>query len=278
MSFRPFQPFRAFGGAGAFLDADAAAYIAAVEAALGSGITTTQKSAIGAFFAGEKTGGRWDSIKRLYLPIWGQAAANAICLRSLTTGSFVNNPTASAGYVSAGTNGYMRPDVTAAALGLTVSDGAFGFLRIGAAWNPAEIPMNFGANSTVQRIFLQHQNSGGSANWRVMWGSDAASFTTSGYSAADLDGIGIMTRKTGKSSVYQLSTARGFQTRISATIADSGTMPTMMPSFLSLEGSSPSAAGFGSFFILSGLAALDAEGFAVALKTFWETCTGLSLP
>jgi hypothetical protein len=66
MSFRPFQPFRGFGG-GAFaaLDPDAAAYIAAVEAADTQPLETGIKAAIDSLFVGLKTDSEWSAITEL---------------------------------------------------------------------------------------------------------------------------------------------------------------------------------------------------------------------
>ena len=86
------------GGMVAGLDPDAKAYVNAV---IATGVTVTglQRNAINNFIEGEKTASRWSIHKRLYLPIWANAAANAICLRSLTSGTFVNSPTMGAGFI-----------------------------------------------------------------------------------------------------------------------------------------------------------------------------------
>ena len=73
-------------------DADADAYISAIRTA-GASVTAAQRDYINDFIRAEKIAARWDSIKRLYLPICGVAAANAICLRSLTSGTFVGSVT-----------------------------------------------------------------------------------------------------------------------------------------------------------------------------------------
>ncbi len=61
-------------------------------------MTLTKINALDAFIKGEKTAGRWDGIKRLYFPVWQLAAANVICMKSLTTGTFVGSIDHGSGY------------------------------------------------------------------------------------------------------------------------------------------------------------------------------------
>ena len=65
----------------------AAAYIAAITAA-GATVTAPKQAAISTFISGEIAAGRWDGHKRIHFPVWGLAAANAICMKSLTSGTF----------------------------------------------------------------------------------------------------------------------------------------------------------------------------------------------
>jgi hypothetical protein len=97
---------------GAALDADAAAYIAAVETA-GATVSGGQKAAIDTFVKTGKSDGWYSSLKRLYLPIWGSAAANAICMVSRTSGTFNGTVTHGAGFVQGdGSTGYFDLGVT----------------------------------------------------------------------------------------------------------------------------------------------------------------------
>jgi hypothetical protein len=99
----------------------AASYIAALTAA-GATATAPQQSAISTFISGEIAAGRWDSIKRLYLPIWGSAAPNALCMKSLTSGTFVGGVTPSSGYVNTdGTTGHFLSDVSVGGAGCTLN-------------------------------------------------------------------------------------------------------------------------------------------------------------
>jgi hypothetical protein len=119
----------------------AAAYIERVETALGSSITETQKTAIGAFIEAEQVDGRWGAHRRLYLPIWANAAANAICLKSLTSGTFAGTITHGAGYVQ--------------------SDGSTGYFNFGT--DPSSLGLSAGNSSACVLILRTRKNSGASA-------------------------------------------------------------------------------------------------------------------
>ena len=95
-----------------------AAYIAAITSA-GATVTAPQRAAISTFMSAEIAAGRWDGIKRLYFPVWGLAAANAICMKSLTSATFVGAFTHASGYIQGGSNKYIVvPSLTD--MGLTV--------------------------------------------------------------------------------------------------------------------------------------------------------------
>lgn len=88
------------------IDPSAKAYITSVTAA-GATVSATQKNEINKFYKAAKSTGYYTSLKRLYFPIWGVAAANAIDMISLTSGMFVGGVTHAAGYIqSNGTTGY----------------------------------------------------------------------------------------------------------------------------------------------------------------------------
>jgi hypothetical protein len=81
-------------------------------------LTLTKINALDTFIKGEKTAGRWDKMKRLYFPVWQVAAANAICMKSLTSGTFVG----SIGHEAKGvgpnnTSSYMNTNVSIPELG-----------------------------------------------------------------------------------------------------------------------------------------------------------------
>ena len=120
------------GGGGA-LDPDARLYIAAVETALGTPIATALPSAtsnpkriLSDFIKAEKAASRWSLHKRIYLPIYNNAAASAIDMVSRLPGTFQGlsgSVTHAAGYVQGdGVSGYFGFGVNASTVGLTIND------------------------------------------------------------------------------------------------------------------------------------------------------------
>ena len=103
-----------------------AAYVAALTAA-GATVIAPQQAAISSFMSGEIAAGRWDGIKRFYFPVWGLAAANAICMKSLATGTWTGGAvTHAAGYVvSSLAGGYMDTNTTLGSLGINTSSYHF---------------------------------------------------------------------------------------------------------------------------------------------------------
>jgi hypothetical protein len=96
-----------------------AAYVAALTAA-GATVTAPQQAAISTFMSGEIAAGRWDGIKRFYFPVWGVEAANAVCMKSLTSGTFSGAMTHGAGFITS-TGGVLLTNTTFPALGITVA-------------------------------------------------------------------------------------------------------------------------------------------------------------
>lgn len=75
-----------------------------------STLTKVKLDALDTFIRTGKSDGWYSSIKRMYLPIWAAAAPNAICMTSLTSGTFNGTVTHAAGYVQGdGSTGYFDP-------------------------------------------------------------------------------------------------------------------------------------------------------------------------
>lgn len=258
------------------LDPDAAAYIALVEAAKGSAVTSTQRAAIDAFVRGEKSASRWDAIKRLYLPIWGVAAANAICLRSLTSGTFtVSGVTHAAGYVQGdGSTGSFRYDTTAAAVGMSASSGLIFALVYAASSGTGTL---CGAmEGTTYRATL---GSGANSVTAELTGSGTAVY--GGF--APRDGVLVADR----SSTTALATYRrdsaGFSLVDSSTNTETLRAPQIQQTAMCRARTNTTQdfyvdAKLGAHGIGVGLGAANVEDFTLAQKILWETCTGLTLP
>lgn len=257
----------------------AAAYIERVETALGSSITETQKTAIGAFTEAEMLSGRWDSHKRLHLPIWGNAAANAICLKSLTSGTFSGTVTHGAGYIQGdGSTGYFNIGTSPATQGLTSASAFYGVLvNLAESRNAAPYSL-LGASqaSTLSRIAHQPFNT-----------------RTVAYASSNASAINSPDNMVRRGIFYcglTATNARYFRVRRTAAVQAAGsntTNDTTAPSTSAMTimarndsgaFSEHSNARIGASFMGLGLSIADADAFTINLKTLWETCTGLTLP
>jgi hypothetical protein len=261
------------------LDPSAKAYINAVVAA-GATVTSTQRTAINNFVKGEKAGSRWTLLKRMYLPIWGVAAPNAICMTSLTSGTFNGGITHASGYVSTnGTTGYFIFDQAPASLGLTTSSGSIYCLVTAAS--------AFNGNTTLGGVqdFLNASRTsftGGGTNNRSI-----RVFATSGltYTETDSRSILVASRTTTTTNSAYKRTSSGFVTTVNEGSALSPIVGTVQPMAYMANNNNgtattfaPAAAQFGAYGMGLGMTSAQAENFSAGLKTLWETCTGLSLP
>lgn len=100
----------------------AAAYIAAITSA-GATVSAPQQAAVSTFMSDEIAAGRWDKMKRLYFPLWEVGTANAICMKSLTSGTFVNSVRHESDGIDSGIigSGYMNTNVSIPDLGIANS-------------------------------------------------------------------------------------------------------------------------------------------------------------
>jgi hypothetical protein len=257
------------------LDPDAAAYIDAVVDA-GGVVSGAQASVINTFYKTGKSDGWYPSLKRVYLPIWGVAAPNAICMKSLTSGTFVGQVTHGAGFVKSPTsNGYMDTNVGITTLGLSLSSYHFAGLYKTSSIKPNSYLFGSQSGSNVNRMFISgtayHADlaspSQGRATGTVALGDRLGIFTFSGAESARF----LKRRKT--SGVTTLGTST---TTILA-------QPNNVNVAFLANNVSGSVTGFcgeeiGAFSI--GLELTDAQdsAYSLALKNLWEGATGLTLP
>ena len=259
----------------------AAAYIERVETALGSSITETQKTAIGAFIEAEQVGGRWNAHGRLYLPIWGNAAANAICLKSLASGTFAGTVTHGAGYVQGdGATGYFNFGVSARTLGLD-----YGLTNGGCFSALIHVP----DTRTDTREFIGSSDSG---NRRVIITQATGGFLNLiAYNAA----VQVSASDTARRGIYiasvQTSTARYLRRYTNGNVlaysnasstSDTSIAPTVNQYALGRNNNgsllNPTDARLGAYHLGYFLSIANQNAFAGNLETLWETCTGLTLP
>jgi len=257
-------------------DADADAYILLVQAAGGT-VTAAQRDRINDWFRGEKIAARWDSIKRFYLPIWGVAAANAICLRSRISGTFVGGVTHSAGYVQGnGTSGSLLLDANLPTMGVGHTNIAMGGLcYIAPTLFTRNLFSSFG--NVSEMIDLLHTSA-------VLINSRIGSFFAAGNAslvpanAAAHRGV-IIGSYNGTSRFIKILRSSGITTGTGLAAA-TGATPTLTPRFMadSRNASGWSDAGYGAFYVSTGMTTSNADLFITAVETLWEGTTGLTLP
>jgi len=263
------------GGMIGGLDPSAKAYINAVVAAGGT-VSGGQKSAINTFYKTGKSDGWYSSLKRMYLPIWGSHAPNALCMTSLTSGTFVGTVTPGAGFVlSDTTTGYMDTNVGLTTLGLSLSSYHFaGLYKASSSKNNSNL-FGSASGSNTNRMFISGTTYTadlsspvlGRATGTVASGDRLGIFTFSGSASARF----LKRRKT--SGVTTLGTTT--------------TTITAQPNNLNVAFLANNSSGtisnycgeeIGAFSI--GLELTDAQdtAYSLALKNLWEGTTGLTLP
>jgi hypothetical protein len=253
-------------------DPDADAYISAVDAAKGSAMTGTQRAALQAFVTAEKTAGRWGALRRLYLPVWGSAAANSICLVSQLSGTFAGAITHESGYVSARVNGHFDTGVDITALGMTENTGWIGRLATYNAANGQEGAL-LSASQSALLIFLatgqlRSEYAGSSNRYDVL----PAVASTGIFSSTRLSGATRLRlrRQSGRESwdfgQAAGTTATGLNFFFLGRNRTSGIPDQLLNS------------DAGAYWLGLGVADADDAAFTASLKTLWETLTGLTLP
>jgi hypothetical protein len=266
-------------------DPDARLYLRLVENALGAATTLTQRNAVSGFIRAEKTASRWTSIKRLYLPIWGNAAANAVCLKSLASGTFVGGVTHGAGYVQGdGSTGYFNFGSTPSAQGLTTSSSGY-FILISQAGSLSGTRAHIAcSDNAANTIFAGLSNGGGGGVLIAGFGSltDAGGFVSTSLAHTNTRGIITASRVSGSSFIQRRLTA-GNSTLQTDSDAGAGAIPStrnLVAMAFNYNGtiSTLSDAQYGAWGTHAGYASSDLAAFTLNLKTLWETCTGLTLP
>jgi hypothetical protein len=234
-------------------------------------MTLTKINALDAFIKGEKTAGRWDGIKRLYFPVWGVLVANAICMKSLTSGTFVGGVTPGAGFIQGnGVTGRFNSNTSPSSAGLltgsqmyfalvkTADTGASGYASVLNAATPTAWITH--SNFTSQ---MRHTN-GGIDNFFNL--------------SARADGVGIFT--VNRTSTTICSTRRRKTSGVVTFGSFVGTatgVPTGNMFAMATNGTVQFHNGQLGCFGMS-LSMADVDPFTLALKTLWETTTGLTLP
>jgi hypothetical protein len=256
-------------------DPDAKAYINAVVAAGGT-VSEGQRTAINTFYKTGKADGWYSSLKRLYLPIWGVAAPNAICMTSLTSGTFVGTVTHAAGYVqSDGSTGYFNTGVSLSGAGcLQDSTSLFAMTRFN------------GALVNTQRFMGGQDTSSNTRAWIERYGSGAGPNNGSSLSSAtDTDNRYFFIRSRTSSAFRFNGRYRNgvYATRASDTAASQGIMTVQNMVMMAINANgviqdySNSGMDFCSYGFGLGFTEAQSELFGEATQNLWEDCTSLTL-
>ena len=262
------------------LDPNAKSYIDAVIAA-GATVTATQRNAINAFVKSEKVNSRWTMQKRLYLPIWGVAAPNAIDMVGLTSGSFVGGVTHTAGYVTTnGTSGHFLSDVSVGGAGCTLNGtGVHALYTAADLLNLTNVARFLGAQDGN---FLSRVSVGGRGTGRFITTGPNSNGSFIPFAIGDQRGVQFLGRGSSISRFFLLRTSAlltDSQTDASVTLNSTIPMCWLANNNNGTIGSYvTSVARLGAAGMTEGMSQANAEAFTVNLKTLWETCTGLTLP
>jgi hypothetical protein len=255
------------------LDPSAKAYINAVVAA-GATVNSTQRNAINNFYKTGKSQGWYGQLKRMFLPIWGIAAPNAIGMISGSSGTFNGTVTHAAGYVQGdGSTGYFDFGSRMPTDGLTFDNGLiFALCNETPSVAASYLGVLLTSNSQLIRM------SGLSVIQARYTGS-----ATSIIGGNNMNGILTV--------CSQASNLRSFRRRSSAGASSIATSSTETLSFalanLNCYGLGRNTAGtaselangrFGSYGYSLKMSDSDTDLFSLSLKNLWETCTGLTIP
>jgi hypothetical protein len=248
-----------------------AAYVAALTAA-GATVTAPQQAAISTFMSGEIAAGRWDGIKRFYFPVWGLAAANAICMKSLTSGTWTGGAvTHAAGYVvSSLAGGYMDTNTTLGSLGINTSSYHFALILKNSP--------NGGDNYADCSYGISNMYP------EAVDGSQLYYFPRS-LASGGLENVykaGVFTVGGNQSSRY----LKNRDSSALVTILDNELFTQNFTNhnvfFMRANGAAranqSSSTPAGAFSIATALSDAQDTAYTLALKTLWETTTGLTLP
>jgi hypothetical protein len=239
-------------------------------------VTAAQRDYINDFYKAAKAD-YYTAFKRLYLPIWGVAAANAIDMITLASGTFTGSVTHAAGYIEGdGSTGYMDLGVSPSTLGLTTSSASLGVLvyqedsRIIAGINISLI----GSNASLA--------SGGAVRLiNVAFGNVIVNLCgTSSLASASRSGVFLGNRT--ETNAYTMNTRRtsGFAEVLSTGAASSVTTINAVLLARRQGGTITqyTDSRVGLAFIGTEFALGKPETVTLHLKNLWEGCTGLTLP
>ena len=278
------------GGAAPNLDTDAMLWINAVIAADGTIITSedaTRRAASDYFKAlkSDSNGNLLALALRLYFPIWGVAAANAICAKTRFSGTFAGTVTHNSGRVNGdGSTGYFDLGVTPVTAGASQNSMSLMALAY-AASNVALASTDRFIGATEDSVNTGHRAIIGatSASNLGVTGPNAGT-SISASAGGDFRGILIGSRTGSAARFVGRRNGAGWSSLASDTTASVGINSTQNI-FAMCQNSDGTAANFlrstmglGAYGVGLGMTAAQAEAFSLHTKNFWEAATGITMP
>ena len=247
------------------IDADASAYIQALAAA-GVTATPTQTSAIDSFIVSQKSANRWTKIKRLYFPIWQNAAANAICMKSLANGTFVGSFThePKGPVVPFGNFSYFNTNTTLSAISIDKTSYHIALLA------PQGLDVGYSAPFEVDNFYLLFNDDQSSFYWRFQ----------NDFNFTFQDGE----QTPGKTRILTLG--GNTTSRYTSAFGSQGLLLQRFGNFNTIQNEFPINSNIlflwsqnvpkGAFSVGEELTQSEDTAYAANLKTLWETCTSLT--
>ena len=254
------------------LDPSAKAYINAIVAA-GATVTEAQRNAINTFVKSEKISSRWDSIKRFYLPIWGVASPNAICMSSLASGTFINSPTMGAGFVKGnGFSSYFDTGANCIDVGM-IPGSSHIFALVKAKTNSTSFKTNIGVSQIARKILRLVRNN---------TTDEAAAGAQLNGGAGTGNGIFIASETATDSRYLSQRNLSGYTSRATSTTSNTDQYSSANVFSMSLSNngvpSQHSDAELGVFGFGLAIPSSAASDYTLNIKNLWESCTGLTIP
>lgn len=257
------------------LQDEALDYVTAVEDQLAATVPTSQLVVLNTKLIEAKATTWWAKMGRIIMPIWNDADANKICLKSgSTAGSFANTTTSDGFVTSSGNGSYFNPGVNFAGIGASNSAGVgltYGALVNGAMENA--FGYIAGAYDSGSQYCLMPHDSGNVKN--EVGGSGSATMADSARHGVYLASC------PGGTGVYRLHRRRaaGEVIASSASLAMPAA-PSVNPYFMmgnGLDNTYSMAGDYGAFFMGLGLTSAEATAFTLWIKDLWEGLTSLTL-
>jgi hypothetical protein len=246
----------------------------------GATVTSTQKDALNTFFKTGKSEGWISSLRRMYLPIWAAAAPNAIDMLTVTSGTFVGGVTHSSGFIKGdNSTGYFNTGTGQTACGISASSGYyFALAKTAPTSITARAFLGSGAASDAMTLRAETSSSIIARHYGSTTGQITAnSITNNGiisFSRFDGNRTIFQRRSSSRSVIAGPTAGANSGNTISSNIfvsatnnSNSGTLPS------NHSNAEIGMAGFGS-----GVSDATDSSITSAIKTLWETSTGLTLP